>query len=142
MFSHLSRRSAAVAATTAVLAVVVARGVTPSSQPAVKEAPTEPAKFGPRQQHAPSPVPDRVILTWKGNPATSQAVTWRTDTSVTQAVSQLARAEGGPGFDPHWGKKKDGPNRPTTHPARTELLKSDLSNTLYHSVNFEGLTPK
>ena len=36
--------------------------------------------------HAPTPLPDRVVLTWDGNPATSQAVTWRTDVTV-MAVS-------------------------------------------------------
>jgi 3',5'-cyclic AMP phosphodiesterase CpdA len=61
---------------------------------------------------------------------------------VTKAVAELARAEDGPGFDPYWGKKKDGPNKPTPHPARTELLKTDLGDAHYHSVNFEGLAPK
>jgi len=32
--------------------------------------------------HYPSPLPDRVVLTWNDDPATTQAVNWRTDISV------------------------------------------------------------
>jgi hypothetical protein len=142
MLARVSRRKATVAATVAVLAVVAVRTVAPSSEPDRPDEPKEPVKDGARQQYTPTPVPDRVILTWAGNPATSQAVTWRTDTSVKQAVAELARAEDGPGFDPYWGKKQGGGNKATTHPARTEPLKSDLGDAHYHSVNFEGLAPK
>ena len=38
--------------------------------------------------------PDRIILTFHGDPATCRAVTWRTDKSVTKAVAQIAEAEG------------------------------------------------
>ena len=40
----------------------------------------------------PSKDPDRIMLTFQGDPATSRAVTWRTDTSITQAVAQIAEA--------------------------------------------------
>src|SRR5262245_56337726 len=67
----------------------------------------EPREYDQKLVSKPTPVPDRIILTWAGDPATSQAVTWRTDTSVAagKAVAQLALAEGGPGFDPTWGRK-------------------------------------
>ena len=92
----------------------------------------------------PTPVPDRVILTWASDPATSQAVTWRTDISVPpgKAVAQLALAEGGPGFDPTWGKNAFSPDKLTTRTARTELLKTSINEAHYHSVNFTGLKPK
>ena len=38
----------------------------------------------PTEEHRPGPLPDRIILTWKGDPTRSQAVTWRTDTSVNR----------------------------------------------------------
>ncbi len=41
----------------------------------------------------PSMDPDRIILTFYGDPATSRAVTWRTDKSVTKAVAQIAEAK-------------------------------------------------
>ena len=40
----------------------------------------------------PSKDPDRIILTFLGDPATSRAVTWRTDNTVPQAVAQIAVA--------------------------------------------------
>ena len=45
--------------------------------------------------HAPTAVkehfnyPEHIILTWKNNPATSQAVTWRTDSSGSQAFAEI-----------------------------------------------------
>jgi 3',5'-cyclic AMP phosphodiesterase CpdA len=102
-----------------------------------------PAKYDEKLIHRPSPMPDRIILTWAGNPATSQAVTWRTDTSVTTPVAQLAVAEGGPGFDPTWAKDKDRAAKlPRTVPARSRPLTTALNEALYHRVNFEGLTPR
>ena len=40
----------------------------------------------------PSQDPDRIILTFHGDPATSRAVTWRTDKSITSAVAEIAEA--------------------------------------------------
>lgn len=45
---------------------------------------------------AASAVPDRVVLTWAANPANSVAVTWRTDTSVREAVVQIVEAGASP----------------------------------------------
>ena len=42
--------------------------------------------------HVPTPLPDRVVLTWNDDPATTQAVTWRTDTSIKLGLAQLAEA--------------------------------------------------
>ena len=39
-----------------------------------------------------SPDPDRIILTWTGDPSTTQAVTWRTDTSIKEAAAEIALA--------------------------------------------------
>ena len=36
--------------------------------------------------------PDRIILTFYGDPATKRAVTWRTDTTIDLAVAQIAEA--------------------------------------------------
>jgi 3',5'-cyclic AMP phosphodiesterase CpdA len=80
--------------------------------------------------HAPRPLPDRIVLTWTGDPATTQAVTWRTDTSVVHALAEVAIANDN-GRD----------LVPRGVPARTETFSSDLGDAAYHSVVFSGLTP-
>ena len=40
----------------------------------------------------PSMDPDRIILTFHGDPSTSRAVTWRTDKSIKNAFAQIAEA--------------------------------------------------
>src|SRR5205823_2745 len=94
--------------------------------------------------YSPTPVPDRVVLTWAGDPATTQAVTWRTDTSVPpgKAVAQLARDETGTGFDPEWGRAAFKEEKLTTRTAKTEYLKTAVNEAHYHSVNFTGLAPR
>jgi 3',5'-cyclic AMP phosphodiesterase CpdA len=79
----------------------------------------------------PSVIPDRIILTLAGDPATTQAVTWRTDASVEEAFAQIAVADPSPGF-------VDGRTQvyAITTPLQTQ---SGLAN--YHSVNFTGLEP-
>lgn len=82
------------------------------------------------KQHAPTPIPDRVVLTWNDDPATTQAVTWRTDTTVKHGVAEIAVANAN--------------GRALTldqFEADTELFKSDLNEAHYHSVTFRSLTP-
>ena len=50
------------------------------------------------EQWEPSAVPDRIVLSWSDDPSTTMSVTWRTDTSVRQAIGEIAPAEGGPKF--------------------------------------------
>lgn len=89
-----------------------------------------PVSYAEKLQHAPRPLPDRVILTWAGDPATTQAVTWRTDTSIVRAVAELAVAT-------DLGRAL----QPTTITARTELFTSDLGDAHYHSARFVDLAP-
>jgi 3',5'-cyclic AMP phosphodiesterase CpdA len=110
--------------------------------PAAGAQESAPARYDEKLIHRPSPVPDRVILTWAGDPATSQAVTWRTDVSVTTPVAQLAAAEGGPGFDPVWGRGQFRPEKLRTVRAKTRPLTTAINEALYHSVNFEDLRPR
>jgi len=78
-----------------------------------------------------------VMLTFYGNPATNRAVTWRTDTTIKQAIAQIAEAT---------VNSKFADNAMTIN-AVTELFdlglykgnKSLVVN--YHSVVFEGLKP-
>lgn len=90
----------------------------------------EPTPYAEAAAHAPSPLPDRVVLTWIGDTATSQSVSWRTDPSVKRAVAELALANDN-------GRAL----RPETHRAVTTPFSSDLSEAHYHAVTFSGLMP-
>ena len=48
--------------------------------------------YSPELAHAPTPLPDRVVLTWEDDPATTQSVTWRTDTATNKGMAHLAIA--------------------------------------------------
>ncbi|MEM7394279.1 MAG: fibronectin type III domain-containing protein, partial [Verrucomicrobiota bacterium] len=85
----------------------------------------------------PSKDPDRIILTFNGDPATSRAVTWRTDTSITQAVAQIAEATVNSSFVGRAVK-----STAVTEPFDLGLYKGNKSLVVhYHSVLFEGLKP-
>ncbi|MFO0977992.1 MAG: metallophosphoesterase family protein [Planctomycetaceae bacterium] len=82
--------------------------------------------------YPPSLLPDRVVLTWTGDPVHTQSVTWRTSTDAGKTVAQIAVDDGGPNLE---------------KTAKTVLgcatrLKTDSNEALFHSVIFEGLTPK
>ncbi|HEX6987590.1 MAG TPA: fibronectin type III domain-containing protein, partial [Planctomycetaceae bacterium] len=79
----------------------------------------------------PTPVPDRVLLSWSGDPATTASVSWRTDASVTKAFAEIAPAGPGPDF------KEDA----KAVEAATQPLETTLGVAHYHAVTFEGLTP-
>lgn len=82
--------------------------------------------------HTPAREPDRLILTWNGDPSTTQAVTWRTSVEVQSAVAEIAVAEDGPLFV----------DKARRIPAATQPFESDLGPAHYHSVVFEGLEPE
>ena len=85
----------------------------------------------------PSKDPDRIILTFNGDPSTKRAVTWRTDSSVKKAKAQIAVAAVNSSFV----------EEATTYFATTEefdlgIYKSNKSLIVnYHSVVFENLNP-
>ena len=85
----------------------------------------------------PSKDPDRIILTFNGDPSTKRAVTWRTDSTVEKAKAQIAVA----------GVNSKFTQEATEYIATTEefdlgLYKSNNSLIVnYHSVIFEDLKP-
>lgn len=81
------------------------------------------------EMYRPTVMPDRIVLTFAGDPATSQAVTWRTDTSVKSAIAQIAVADPDPSF------------KGSDVPATTSELVTKLWPENYHSAKFENLTP-
>ena len=80
--------------------------------------------------HAPSVLPDRVVLTWNNDPATTQSVTWRTDTSVINGYAQFGVASVS-------GRTME----ITELKAQTTLFKSDINDAHYHNVTFTNLEP-
>lgn len=84
-----------------------------------------------------SPDPDRIFLTFYGDAATRRAITWRTDTSITNAFAEIAPALAEPGFA----------LMARRIPAKTETV--DLSSAKepdgqkvhYHSVILDHLKP-
>lgn len=77
------------------------------------------------------PYPDRTILTWAGDPATTQGITWRTDKSVLQGEVEIAPAGDGPKF-----KEKAKPEKADSKP-----FTSDGGEVIYHSAKLTGLLP-
>ncbi|MEM6642640.1 MAG: metallophosphoesterase family protein [Bacteroidota bacterium] len=85
----------------------------------------------------PSKDPDRIILTFHGDPAVSRAVTWRTDSTVTKAVAQIAEAAVNSKFVDNAVTITA-----TSEPFDVGRYKSNASLMVnYHSVVFEDLKP-
>lgn len=78
-----------------------------------------------------TPVPDRIVLTFAGEPATTQAVTWRTDSLTAKGIAELKPAS------PHPSREVT----PKVFDAATQLLQLPGATAHYHTVNFTGLQP-
>lgn len=91
----------------------------------------EPPAANPEEMYRPGVIPDRIILTWTGDPATTQAVTWRTSTDVPQGKAEIAVAGAEPDF------MKDA----VTVAATSQALLTDLSTAHFHTVRFKDLQP-
>lgn len=87
--------------------------------------------FAQTNTYPPSPVPDRIVLSWSGDPATTQSVTWRTDTTVQVALAEIALADASPDFV----------NESKPAEARTERLITNDNEAHFHSVTFRHLAP-
>lgn len=98
---------------------------------AQEEPRSGPAPVPAERTYAPSAVPDRIVLTWSGDPSTTQSVTWRTDTSVKEAIAELAVA----GPDSRFSRDAK------RVVARSTDLESDLGFARYHTVTFDPLVP-
>lgn len=80
---------------------------------------------------APTVIPDRVVLTWNGDPATSAAVTWRTNTQIRTSAAEIAKADASPNFVTHASRLD----------ANLELFEDEDTAFHSHTVTFEGLYP-
>ncbi len=82
----------------------------------------------------PGPYPDRIVLNWAEDPASTLSVTWRTDSTVTGAKAQIAPARAEPSF---YTEARTVPAETTPLPAGA--VDQDNVAAQYHSVTFEGL---
>ena len=96
--------------------------------PSYAYGPQEPVS--PKLQWAPSPVPDRIVLTWTGDPRTTQAVTWRTSPESDSTRCEYAVAGHGPKFTRKKKKVK----------GTSEVLETDLGPARYHTIELGSLT--
>ena len=85
------------------------------------------------QDFNPKPFPDRVILTWTGNPEVSQTVTWRTDTTITAAKAQIKAEDSSPALE----------ESITNYDAGSRVLSggNNYATAKYHQVTFTNLKP-
>lgn len=79
------------------------------------------------------PVPDRIILTWSDNPARTQSVTWRTDTTVKQGFGQILIENSSP--------KLEKPESKEYAATLSSLSGKEYEKANYHSVTFKDLKP-
>jgi hypothetical protein len=75
--------------------------------------------------------PDRIILTWNGDPATSVAVTWRTSVATLKGKAEFLPA-------PHGPIKS---SSATTAKASSQALLTDTGAAIYHTASLKKLKP-
>ena len=92
--------------------------------------------FTDAKQHAPTPLPDRVILTWSADPTSTIDITWRTDVTATSSVVQYAVANTLRGGMPT-GKV----SHALTAEGERADFESDLGTCHMHTAQLSGLTP-
>jgi hypothetical protein len=96
---------------------------------------------------SPSVWPDRIALTFDGDPARTLAVTWRTDTSVASAKAEIVKATPDARFDlgaspiPAQTERVDLANFNDNGESVPVAVNSGLPPVHYHSVLFTGLEP-
>lgn len=88
-------------------------------------------------QHRPTPLPDRVVLSWSDDPAATADVTYRTETSVSTTVCEYVEAAKIVGDH----KSGDVPEASRVE-GTSETFKCDLGESRFHSVGLRGLEPK
>ena len=112
--------------------LIVLSGLTGNSQH--HEHPDKPVFPG--KWSEPTAQPDHIILTFSGDPSTSQSVTWRTSNEVTRGFAQLTLAAAAPRI---WKNASQLEAKTETMDATHVKSAEIVSN--YHSVTFKDLLP-
>ncbi|MFC3199632.1 metallophosphoesterase [Parapedobacter deserti] len=84
------------------------------------------------QEFRSTPYPDRIVLTWSGDPSKTQTVTWRTDLSIQDAKAQIKQEDSSPDME----------KSVQEYPAVSQPFtgNGDVQDR-YHHVQFSGLKP-
>lgn len=82
--------------------------------------------------------PDRIFLSFCGDPATTRTVTWRTHTGVTNAYAEIAKALAEPRFD----KPAKRLSATTERVDLNQAANNRQGEVHYHSVVFKDLEPE
>ncbi|MSR32152.1 MAG: metallophosphoesterase family protein [Gemmataceae bacterium] len=96
-------------------------------------------RLTPAEFHKPGPYPDRIILTFAGDPSTTQAVTWRTDTKTAESFVEVSPIDSSAAFSGYG--KVVGKKTIRKVAAKKEILKTDLGEAAYHSALIDSLQP-
>jgi hypothetical protein len=123
-----------------VFAVAALVAISPPPPPALAHEGPHPVPrkrpFTVKEQHRPTPLPDRVVLSWSADPTNSIDVTWRTDTSVSASFGEIAPAS------TLLGDMKQGDvSHATRIGGSKQKFKSDLETSHVHSLRFDSLKP-
>lgn len=95
-------------------------------------APTRPARqVTNNERYRPTPMPDRISLSWAADPATTAAITWRTDGQGGTPMVEYAVADEGPKFLARVQKL----------PAESQVITTDANTATCHTVRLSGLQP-
>lgn len=81
---------------------------------------------------AETPSYSRVVLSWEGDPATTQSISWRSNLPLNSSVVQVSSW----GAEPNFGK-----NAQTLPAKRVESEDASLQQVYHYSVTIDGLTP-
>lgn len=85
-----------------------------------------------------TPDPDRIFLCFNGDPATSRAVSWRTDSSIKVAYAEIAEATESASFAQFGSRGKA-----TTQSLNLKRFTGNTQQPVhYHSAVFRGLKPE
>lgn len=87
-------------------------------------------------RHPATPAPDQIVLSWENDPRTTQSITWRTDTTVTNALVRYQEKRLVNAFAP----AKPIEIAATTSRLVTDDIVNDPVNNR-HSVTIAGLKP-
>ena len=95
----------------------------------------EAALFTTAVEHKPTPLPDRVVLTWSDDPTITINVTWRTDLTTGDPMAEFVEAS------TLFGDLRKGVKHSSKVKGTAELFKSDLGQCRLNSAKLVDLKP-
>ncbi|MEQ8847621.1 metallophosphoesterase family protein [Botrimarina sp.] len=96
-----------------------------------------PTVYAPAEHYRPTPLPDRLVLTWSDDPASSVDITYRTHPATEATICQWIEAADV--FGDH--RNGDIPESEEIE-GTSELFESDLGECRMHSAKLRGLEPE